>query len=219
MTPAISLVFTSRNRPESLSEALLSLHERAADPDAIEAIIAIDPDDGQTRTIFRDPPMKKITLWTAPERYGYTGLHEYLNRIAKLAGGHWLMWFNDDMRMVTDRWDEVIRGHRDAILWPSANHVQHANIAPIWPKAWSDAAGCVSPTTHMDTWLQRAGEQLGCHDRIPVHIVHDRADVTGNHDDQTYREGRWQLGPEGMAGRIPMELLPAWCAAVEAIRG
>jgi hypothetical protein len=102
------------------------------------------------------------------------------------------------MRMQTPGWDTVVRGWRDAILWPNANHVPHANIVPAWPRAWSDAMGHVSPTMHLDTYLQRLGETIGRHDKIPVHVLHDRADVTGSHDDQTYREGRWLLGPEGV---------------------
>jgi hypothetical protein len=35
--------------------------------------------------------------------------------------------------------------------------------------------------------------------KIPVQILHDRADVTGGHDDLTYAEGRKLLGSEGMA--------------------
>jgi len=110
----------------------------------------------------------------------------------------WVMWWNDDMTMVTQGWDKVVRANRPAVLWPKANHVHHANIAPAWPKAWSDVMGHVSPTTHMDTYLQRLGEALGRHDRVAVEIVHDRADVTGGHDDVTYAEGRKVLGPEGM---------------------
>jgi hypothetical protein len=108
------------------------------------------------------------------------------------------MWFNDDMRAQTWSWDVAVRQNRPAILWPHANHCHHANICPIWPRAWSDAMGHASPTSHMDTYLQYLGEALGRHDKIPVEIIHDRADVTGGHDDATYAEGRKKLGPEGM---------------------
>lgn len=219
MSPVISVVFTSRGRPGDLVEVLEGLWDQATYPSELEMIVAVDPDDDATRAAEGDLP-PGARLWTAPERYGYTGLHLYLNQLATLAdpASHWLMWFNDDMRLLTPGWDVIVREHRDAILWPRANHVHHANIAPIWPKAWSDAAGCVSPTTHMDTWLQRVGERLGCHDRIPVEIVHDRADLTGNHDDATYHEGRFLLGPEGMHGHFPSEMLDAYCAKIEALR-
>lgn len=193
--PAISVCFASRGRPESLREAIFSLLDKAAEPDDIEIIIAADPDDPGT---LRSPLPPQARLWVAPERYGYNRLHDYLNPLARMAAGTWCAWWNDDMRMLTAAWDQVITGHRPAILWPQANHVAHANIAPVWPRAWSDALGRVTPTSHMDTYLQWLGETLGRHDRIPVDIVHDRADVTGGHDDQTYAEGRRLLGSEGM---------------------
>jgi hypothetical protein len=222
VTPEISVTFCSRGRPGDLFETLWRLTDLAADPDQIEMIVAVDPDDGESAYQATTAGLPgQARLWVAPQRYGYTGLHHYLNQLATMASGHWLMWFNDDMRMQTTGWDTVVRAQPDGILWPHANHVQHANIAPIWPKAWSDAAGCVSPTTHMDTWLQRVGEELGCHRRIPVDIVHDRFDVTGNtaHDDATYREGRKLLGPEGMAGELPWDLFAGYCAKVRAARG
>jgi hypothetical protein len=194
----ISLVFCSRGRPGSLQETLEGLWELADQPDRLEAIVAVDPDDKATQAArSKLPPGAR--LWVAPERYGYQGLHRYLNAVARMAEGQWLMWWNDDARMTTRGWDTVIRLAPQGVLWPRANHVFHGNLFPIWPKAWSDAAGMVTPTMHMDTWLQYAAEQLGCHHQVPISVIHDRADVTGNHDDQTYHEGRYLMGPEGMS--------------------
>ncbi len=193
----ISVIFTSRGRPNSLIAAVSSLIDQAAAPGEIEVIIAVDPDDA-TAAEAADGLCCHARLWTAPERYGYTGLHLYLNQLAAMASGTWCQWFNDDMRMLTPGWDLIVRANRPAVLWPAANHVPHANIAPAWPRAWSDATGHASPTSHMDTYMQWLGDQLGRHDRVPVEILHDRADVTGNHQDQTYAEGRKLLGPEGM---------------------
>jgi hypothetical protein len=193
---AISVIFASRGRPDSLRAAIASLLGHAHACGDIEVIIAADPDDFGTEVAATEAGAR---VWVAPERYGYTGLHLYLNELAKLAKGTWCMWFNDDMRMQTWNWDRAVLANRPAILWPKANHVHHANIAPIWPRAWSDALGHVTPTTHMDTYLQYLGEALGRHDKIPVEIIHDRADVTGGHDDLTYAEGRKLLGSEGMA--------------------
>lgn len=191
----ISVCFTSRGRPASLRETIGGLLTMAHDMSEIEVIVAADPDDPDTATAADESGAK---CWVAPERYGYTGLHRYLDHLATLATGEWCFWWNDDFRMQTWNWDTAVLGNRPAILWPAANHVQHANICPAWPRAWSDAMGHVSPTSHMDTYLQWLGETLGRHDRIPVEILHDRADVTGNHDDRTYAEGRKLLGPEGM---------------------
>jgi hypothetical protein len=195
VTPVISVCFAARGRPRSLSATTRELLRLADKPDEVEVIVAVDPDDAAIRDAVLMP---QVRLWTAPERYGYCRLHDYLNPLARMAAGTWCLWWNDDMRMQTPGWDTVIRGQDPAILWPAANHVRHANIVPAWPRAWSDAMGHVSPVSHMDTYLQYLGEALGRHVRIPVAVVHDRADVTGGHDDQTYAEGRKLLGPEGM---------------------
>jgi hypothetical protein len=192
---SISVVFASRGRPDSLVAAVDSLNQTAKQPENVEIIIGVDPDD--TSWLSVDVP-SNVIVWTAPERYGYNCLHKYLNELAKIASGDWLMWFNDDMRMVSKSWDDVIQSHRPAVIWPFANHVHHANIAPAWPRAWSEATGHASPTSHMDTYWQRIGEAIGRHDRVTIELIHDRADVTGNHNDQTYAEGRKLLGSEGM---------------------
>jgi hypothetical protein len=193
----LSVVFPSRGRPESLAEAVASLLDHAEKPDQVEVLVACDPDD--PCTMSASLPGQSVIV-PMPERFGYYRLHEYVNRLARIAAGDWLHWWNDDMRMTTDGWDTEVLEHRPAVLWPYANHVGHANICPAWPRAWSDAMGHVSPTMHLDTYLQNVAEALGRHDRTGVHIIHERSDVTGDakHDDATYREGRWTLGPEGM---------------------
>jgi pimeloyl-ACP methyl ester carboxylesterase len=219
--PAISLVFTSRGRPQDLIETLTGLWGLADHPELLEAIVAVDPDDEATLAAERklEWAVPRARLWVAPERYGYRNLHLYLNQLAVRARGTWCMWWNDDMRMQTQGWDTIIRLSPQGVLWPSANHVQHANIVPVWPRAWSDAAGMVCPTMHMDTWLQYAGEQLGRHFQIPVEVVHHRADVTGEHDDQTYAEGRKLMGSEGMhpGFQDSLRLLPGWIEAVRQV--
>ncbi len=198
---SISVIFASRGRYAGLADTVDSLRDNAASNDDIEVIVAMDPDDLATHVVqdSRYGNGTASSLWVAPERYGYLGLHHYLNALAKRARGEWLMWFNDDMKMLTENWDDVVRIHRPAVLWPRANHVHHANIAPIWPRSWSDAIGHASPTTHMDTYLQRIGEAIGRHDAVTIDIFHDRADITGNNADQTYADGRKKLGAEGMS--------------------
>jgi hypothetical protein len=211
----ISVIFASRGRPGALWLTLSQLMDLADFPADIEAIVAVDPDDETVRGLELPQGCR---MWIAPERYGYQGLHHYLNQLAKMAAGSWLMWWNDDMRMQTQGWDTIIRQSPQGVLWPSANHLPHANIVPIWPKAWSDAAGMVTPTMHMDTWLQYVAETLGLHHQVPIEVVHDRADVTGGHDDQTYAEGRKPMGPEGMSPDF-QPALTQFPAYVEAVRG
>jgi hypothetical protein len=201
MTAGISVTFCSRGRPGSLEESVTTLLDHAEDYENVEILVAMDPDDPcREQATCNVTELPNVQVFTAPHRWGYQGLHEYLNWLSPKATGIWQMWWNDDARMKTHGWDTAVLGHpREAILWPQANHVLHANLFPIWPRRWTAHTGQVTPTMHMDTWLQYVGESLARHDRIPVEVFHDRADVTGNHDDATYAEGRKPMGPEGMA--------------------
>lgn len=191
----ISAIFPSRGRPESLIAAANSLKWNATAPSQVEVIIAADPDDPDTITAAKTAG---VWHWTAPERWGYDRLHLYYNHLAGLAHGDWLLLWNDDATMQTQGWDRVIEEQDPAVLWLGANHHHGASMFPAWPKAWAEALGHVSPVAHCDTYLQYLGEGLGGLERVPVEVMHDRADVTGGHDDQTFAEGRGRIGPYGM---------------------
>ena len=182
----ISVLLPSRGRPASLAKTVAILDKIADDPAQVEIVVAADPDDKATQLVpLRAPSL----LWTAPERYGYNRIHEYVNHLASAATGEWLLLWNDDAIMLTKGWDTIIRDSPQAVLWSHANHATHCNLFPAWPKAWTDAMGHVALCWNCDTWMQVVGEANGRHMPIPVEVLHDRADETGNHDDQTAAEG------------------------------
>lgn len=181
----ISVLLPSRGRPKPLAECIGSLLGLADRPGAIQVLIAADPDDLDTREA--DLPWQAST-WTAPERYGYARLNEYVNRLAEQADGNWLMLWNDDARMLTEGWDTAVHEQQPTVLWPHSNDIPTCNTFPIWPRSWTDHLGHVSLSPHCDSWIQFLGQTLGRHERVDVEILHDRADLTGGHDDQTRAE-------------------------------
>jgi hypothetical protein len=46
--------------------------------------------------------------------------------------------------------------------------------------------GYLSPHPLTDAWLSQVAYQLDIWERIPVHVTHDRHDLTGNNKDQTF---------------------------------
>lgn len=181
----ISVLLPSRGRPKALTESIGSLLDHADRPGSIQILIAADPDDLDTLGV--DLPWQ-ASIWTAPDRYGYPRLHEYVNRLAEQADGDWLMLWNDDARLLNDGWDTAVREQPPAVLWPHSNDIATCNTFPIWPRAWTDHLGHVSLSPHCDSWIQYLGQTLDRHERVDVHILHDRADLTGGHDDQTRAE-------------------------------
>lgn len=187
----ISALLPSRGRPESLAESIASLFTLAADPGAVEVLVAADPDDDETRTAAVVAGWQ-VRTWTAPERYGYARLHEYYNHLAAIAAGEWCLLWNDDATMRTQGWDQVIAAEAPGVLWTQSNHGPY--FFPAWPKAWSDAWGHASLSPNVDVWLGEVAGRLGLARPVPVEVHHDRKDITGGHDDQTYAEGRGLIG-------------------------
>lgn len=181
----ISVLLPSRGRPKALAETATGLLDLAAEPDDIEILVAADLDD--TATQAEDLP-QQARVWTAPERYGYSRLHEYVNRLAEQADGDWLMLWNDDARILTQGWDAIVHEQPPGVLWPHSNDIPTCNTFPIWPRTWTEHLGHVSLSPHCDSWIQYLGQALGRHERVDIEILHDRADLTGGHDDQTRAE-------------------------------
>jgi len=48
----------------------------------------------------------------------------------------------------------------------------------------------MSLSPHIDSWLQDLGNQARILHNINVSIMHDRFDLTGGHDDETWSESR-----------------------------
>lgn len=197
----ITVMFPSRKRPLSLLRSYWSLISTASAPHRIQFIVAVDPDDPATsRAAYQ---LGSVTVVQAPERYGYARQQHYWNAMLHHASGDWLMVWGDDALMQTRAWDDVIGSDRKpAVLWPRANGPEQANCFPVIPAAWPLELGRFTPSAHPDTYWQHVGQALNRHVPIPVEIIHNRFDLTGGHNDDTYREGRGLLGPEGMADHL-----------------
>ena len=76
----ISVLMPSRGRPESAAASAESLFSLAANPDQVEILVALDPDDDGPYADLRLGP--RACFWTAPERYGYMRLERYYNHLA-----------------------------------------------------------------------------------------------------------------------------------------
>ena len=207
----ISVLIPSRGRPKSLAESAASLLDLAANPDQVEILVALDPDDAGPYADLRLGP--QVTFWTAPERYGYMRLERYYNHLATMAKGDWLLGtWNDDARMLTQGWDAIIEAQDPAVLWLGCTTMGGGNFWPAWPAAWTKALGHVALVSNVDVWMSEIGRRLGRERQVPVEVFHDRKDVTGGHDDATYAEGRAVLGswanhpdydtPDNRAARI-----------------
>ena len=196
----ISILLATRKRKHLLEKCINSLIQNANDPEKIEFIFGIDEDDLETAQfvngVFKH--LRKRIISFKP--MGYINLHKYMNALAAASAGKWLFIWNDDALMKTENWDEIIMSHGDEfkVLAPRDNHNGHAYaIFPIFPKDWFYLLDYISNNPQNDRWLSEIAYVLDIFERVDIECFHDRADLTGNNNDEIFKSRVYkELKPE-----------------------
>lgn len=187
----ISVLLPTRGRVDELRAAVDNLRRFAADASLLEIMVAADPDDPDTIAAAQD---LGLTLHVAPKRYGYQGLHHYYNYLASVATGEWLMIWNDDCKILTPGWDDVIRRMPPGILHPDIDYQPDMNSFPIVPAEWARLLGHLTVTEGVDLWIHDVGRMTGTMRRIPVKVHHGRRIGDATAADRDARDVRAELG-------------------------
>lgn len=191
----IAILLPTRGRTEALDRSLLGLLELADDLDSIQLLLGLDTDDTVGIAHFQDKLQPKLDAmgvdYTAMtfNPIGYGRLNEYINELAKNSSADWMFFWNDDAIMETQGWDQRITEHTGEFkLLAVHTHQDHPySIFPIVPRAWLDVVGHLSLHSMTDAWLSQIAYCIDVWERINVNVVHDRADLTGNNKDDTYK--------------------------------
>lgn len=196
----ISVLLPSRGRAtidldklgeSALYQSISSLMNRSAHWNRVEVLVAADYDDPTTKKMC---DILGIFCLVTPERYGYSRLNEYFNLLTEYACGEWLLLWNDDARMLTDDWDEILRDTPDSVLvadpWVDGHSPDLCTFPIVRRHLVHKTGGTFSPwTCHCDTWWQDIGRRLGVIRPVEVRIDHQRSDLrAGMHADQTRAE-------------------------------
>ena len=196
MTPEfnIAILLPTRGRAEMLERSVQSLISLAKDPDQIQLMLAFDNDDEVGTKHFEqvvqpwlDDNQVNYTAMSF-EPLGYIRLNEYVNELARNSDARWLVFWNDDAVMETQDWDaEIMKWDGQFKLLAFNTHNLHPySIFPIVPRKWLDLLGYLSPHQISDAWLSQQAYMLDIMERIPVEVLHDRHDLTGNNKDETF---------------------------------
>lgn len=191
----VAVVLPTRGRTDALARSVISLVNRAVKLDKVQFILGFDEDDTEGLEHFQSevqPLLEKRNVnFTAMvfEPLGYTRLNEYVNAMALASDADWIMFWNDDAVMDSAGWDKVIHSHTGEFkLLAVHTHKDHPySIFPIAPREWLDHMGYLSPHQISDAWLSQQAYMLDIWERIPVYVTHDRHDLTGNNNDDTYK--------------------------------
>ena len=199
----ISVLLPTRGRREVLKESVKGLVEKSSNPKKLEILFGIDEDDegladfikNDLAPFFNEHGVEARASVFKP--LGYENLHIYVNTLAGAATGEWLFIWNDDCAMVTEGRDDVIRSYdgQFKLLGPKDNHEGHPYaILPIVPKDWFILMGHLSQNAQNDAWLSHIAYMLDIFERIDFEFIHDRADITGNNDDDTFQNRKYMEG-------------------------
>lgn len=191
----IAILLPTRGRDGMLERSVKSVIELADDPSRVQIMFGFDSDDTVGTTYFIEQLQPWLDLndvaYTAMtfEPMGYIRLNEYVNELARNSDARWLVFWNDDAVMETQGWDTTIMSHEGEFkLLAFHTHRDHPySIFPIAPRKWLDLLGYLSPHQISDAWLSQQAYMLDIWQRIPVHVLHDRHDLTGNNNDETFR--------------------------------
>ena len=192
----IAILLPTRGRTDALDRSLIGLLEQASDLNSIQLLLGLDTDDKIGIAHFEDVLQPKLdamgvdytAMVFAP--MGYGRLNEYINELAKNSSADWLFFWNDDAIMESQDWDlEIVRHTGEFKLLAVHTHNDHPySIFPILPRAWLDVIGHLSLHSMTDAWLSQIAYMIDIWERIDIHVLHDRADLTGNNKDATYKQ-------------------------------
>lgn len=191
----LAILLPTRGRTDALTRSITSLIEHASDVAKIKIMLGFDEDDNKGLKHFE----KELQPWLDKtdvnydamlfEPLGYGRLNEYVNALAKNVDSDWYCFWNDDAIMETDSWDKIISSRTGEFkLLAFHTHKDHPySIFPIVPQDWLEALGHLSPHQLSDAWLSQQAYMLDVWERIEVYVTHDRHDLTGNNNDETFK--------------------------------
>ena len=194
----ISVILPTRKRVEALTRSLNSLKNTAKDADSYEVVIAFDDDDLDSKKDIESafPNIHTIVF----PHVGYKYLHEYYNRLAAESRGDWLFVWNDDAIMETQGWDSLIEeSDKNSCIGPTnidknGRIYQIEILFPIVPRKYFATLGHLSLNRHTDSWIYYIYHTLDRILRPDIRVRHDRPDLGGGNDDETYKSREYDVG-------------------------
>ena len=191
----IAVLLPTRGRTVALTRSVMSLVNRVRDVSKIQFLLAFDDDDEvgvkhweeNLQPLLDDRGIHYTAMSFEP--MGYIRLNEYVSELARNSNAAWFMFWNDDAVMQSQNWDEEIMKYQGQFKCLAVHtHREHPYaIFPIIPRDWLDVLGYLSPHQISDAWISQVSYMLDILERIPVWVEHDRFDLTGNNNDETFR--------------------------------
>jgi len=188
----IAVMLPTHKRTDALSRSVMSLINHAQDLDSIQFIFGIDSNDTVGMNHFMDVLQPELDQKNVNyealefEPLGYGKLNQYYNKLSESADADWLFVWCDDAIMDTPSWDQrIIECTGEFRLLKVHTHNEHPySIFPIIPAEWREVTGTLARHQLIDAEVSQMAYMLDIMKIIDVHVIHDRADLTGNNADE-----------------------------------
>ena len=196
--PLVSVMLPTRGRSTQLLESVESCVNNAKDPSRLEFVIKVDEDDEETidtiQILATAIAPIRISEILGPRGNGFLDIHHWYNKLMwPQAKGDWLLLWNDDSRMLTRDWDEIIRvlvtnpwhgspGDVCALV-PETNDNQSSNETVMVRRKSCEIMGHVFGSPYGDSWLLQVMAMVDSVTRLPtVRVEHKRIDCKEKND-------------------------------------
>lgn len=194
----IAILLPTRGRTTMLERSIRSLVENATEPSRVQFIFGFDDDDQDSQEYFEKNIVPVIeehgSAWESYEfkRQGYERLNFYVNTLAGYADADWFVFWNDDAVMLDPGWDRSICAYTGQFkILAFDTHNKHPySIFPIVPHQWYDVLGLLSRHQLNDAYISQMAYLLDIMVRTDIRVEHDRFDLTGQNQDETFQQRR-----------------------------
>lgn len=188
--PLVTVLLPTRGRVRWLLESIDSLHSLARDKGLIEYILKVDSDDAETITAANDLAGRfkmPLSAVVSPRGRGYLDMPAWVNELIRYAQGDWLFLFNDDARMLTQNWDQLLLSIGRDALWHGVDGVCLLSAFTVGKPFQTEfvfvrrkaieVLGRWGMSPHLDSWQWYVHNAVGSALRLPVEISHTHDDA------------------------------------------
>ena len=190
MKNLVSIILPTRKRFDVLLKSVKSLYDKATQQEHIELLLRFDEDDVESiRRVSELDNITKNYKYVIGDRLdGYYSLDVFVRELCEISTGEFLLLWNDDALMMSSGWDDYVSLYlgETCCIQMGNNHFPY--IFPIISRDIFEVLGHFGGFPS-DSWIHDVCKPLGVEIiEESIYAIHDRADVTGNNNDETYVE-------------------------------
>lgn len=125
----LSVLLPTRGRPELLAQSIGALSQRATDPDNVHIVVGVDADDSSMFNWPFDQRDFRCNTWLyTNERQDTVGKkYNDLSKAADEPSDLYMAWA-DDVEMLTDGWDDLLRDAARKFHFKETSNYRHAGV-------------------------------------------------------------------------------------------